>query len=220
VLFDHVGSGASNPAAWEEQQYSSLAGYVEDILELVRQLDLHDVVFVGHSVAAMIGVLAVAADPSRFARLVLLTPSPRYLDDGGYRDGFSRADIDELLESLESNYMGWSRAMAPTIMGTPDRPELADELGDTFCRTDPYQALVFARATFLSDNRADLGRVSVPTLVIECAHDSLAPREVGAYVHQHIEGSSLVTLDATGHCPHLSVPDPTAQAIADFARQT
>ncbi|MGB9224216.1 alpha/beta fold hydrolase [Mycobacterium sp.] len=219
VLFDHVGSGASDPAAWQEQRYSSLEGYAADILDLVGELDLRDVTFVGHSVAAMIGVLTIAADPTRFAKLALLTPSPCYLNDGDYRGGFSRADIDELLDSLESNYLGWSRAMAPAIMGTPDRPELGDELTDSFCRTDPSRALVFARATFLSDNRSDLSRVGVPTLVIECAHDTLAPREVGAYVHHHIEGSELVTLDATGHCPHLSAPDPTAQAIADFAHR-
>ncbi|OZG29672.1 alpha/beta hydrolase [Williamsia sp. 1138] len=218
VLFDHVGSGSSDPAAWDAQRYASLDGYAQDVLELVRDLDLRDVVFVGHSVAAMIGVLAVAADPSRFSKLVLLTPSPRYLDDEGYRGGFTRGDIDELLESLESNYLGWSRQMAPAIMGTPERPELGDELTESFCRTDPSRARVFARTTFLSDNRADLARVRVPTLVIECAHDSLAPREVGAYVTEHIAGSRLVTLDATGHCPQLSAPDATADAITAFAR--
>jgi sigma-B regulation protein RsbQ len=217
VLFDHVGAGASDPSAWTAARYSSLDGYASDVLDIVAELDLHDVAFVGHSVAAMIGVLAVAADPSRFAKLILLTPSPRYLDDDGYRGGFSRADVDDLLESLEANYLGWSRAMAPNIMGTPDRPELGDELTDSFCRTDPAKALVFARTTFLSDNRADLRRVSVPTLVIECAHDTLAPREVGAYVHGQIPGSRLVTLDATGHCPHLSAPEDTAEAIATFA---
>jgi sigma-B regulation protein RsbQ len=220
VLFDHVGAGASDPSAWDEARYGSLEGYARDVLDIVRELNLHEVVFVGHSVAAMIGVLAVAADSSRFAKLVLLTPSPRYIDDDYYRGGFSRSDIDELLDSLESNYLGWSRAMAPTIMGTPDRPELSDELTDSFCRTDPSRARVFARTTFLSDNRADLQRVSVPTLVIECAHDSLAPPEVGAYVHQHINGSELVTLDATGHCPQLSAPEATAQAIAAFAGPT
>ena len=184
VLFDHVGSGASDPSAWDPKRYESLQGYADDILGIVHDLDLHDVTFVGHSVAAMMGVLAVATDPSRFARLVLLTPSPCYLDQGDYRGGFSRNDIDELLDSLESNYLGWSRSMAPVIMGTPDRPELGDELTDSFCRTDPACARVFARTTFLSDNRADLARVSLPTLVIECAHDTLAPREVGAYVQQ------------------------------------
>jgi sigma-B regulation protein RsbQ len=220
VLFDHVGAGASDPSAWDPVRYSSLEGYAEDVLDIVAELDLREVVFVGHSVAAIIGVLAVAADPSRFAKLILLTPSPRYVDDGDYRGGFTRSDVEELLDSLESNYLGWSRAMAPTIMGAPDRPELADELADSFCRTDPSRARVFARTTFLSDNRADLQRVSVPTLVIECAEDALAPREVGAYVHRHIDGSELVTLDATGHCPQLSVPQATAEAIAAFAGAT
>lgn len=220
VLFDHVGSGASDASAWDAERYSSLHGYADDILQLVRGLDLNDVVFVGHSVAAMMGVLAVTEDPTRFAKLVLLTPSPRYVDDTGYRGGFTRADIDDLLDSLESNYLGWSRAMAPTVMAHPDRPELTEELAESFCRTDPARALVFARATFLSDNRADLSRVDVPTLVIECAHDALAPREVGAYVHGQIRGSTLVTLDTTGHCPHLSAPTETADAISAFARQT
>ncbi|MBO0675894.1 alpha/beta hydrolase [Mycolicibacterium sp. S2-37] len=220
VLFDHVGSGSSDASAWDADRYSTLHGYADDILTLVRDLDLHDVVFVGHSVAAMMGVLAVGADSSRFAKLILLTPSPRYIDDAEYRGGFSPADIDELLDSLESNYLGWSRAMAPTVMAHPDRPELTEELAESFCRTDPSRALVFARATFLSDNRADLARVNVPTLIIECAHDALAPREVGAFVHQQIAGSSLVTLDTTGHCPHLSAPRETADAIAGFARPT
>jgi sigma-B regulation protein RsbQ len=216
VLFDHVGCGDADPDAWDEQRYSSLQGYADDILEILRELDLRDVVFVGHSVAAMMGVLAVAAEPARFAKLVLLTPSPSYLNDDGYVGGFSRADVDELLASLESNYLGWSRTMAPNIMGTPDRPELGDELADTFCRTDPAMARVFARTTFLSDNRDDLRAVSVPTLIIECAHDTLAPREVGSFVQRQIEGSALVTLDATGHCPHVSAPADTAAAIIDF----
>jgi sigma-B regulation protein RsbQ len=220
ILFDHVGCGASDPSAWDPKRYEALQGYADDILGIVRELDLRDIVFVGHSVAAMMGVLAVSTDPSRFARLVLLTPSPCYLDQGDYRGGFSRSDIDDLLDSLESNYLGWSRSMAPVIMGTPDQPELADELTDSFCRTDPACARVFARTTFLSDNRADLARVSLPTLVIECAHDTLAPREVGAYIQQRIDGSQLVTLDATGHCPQLSAPDITAQAIAAFATAT
>jgi sigma-B regulation protein RsbQ len=220
VLFDHVGSGASDPAAWDAERYSSLQGYADDILELVRDLDLRDVVFVGHSVAAMMGVLAACDDPVRIAKLVLLTPSPCYVDDGDYRGGFSRADIDELLESLESNYLGWSRAMAPTIMGAPGQPELSEELAESFCRTDPTRARVFARATFLSDNRADLDRVCVPTLVIECAFDAIAPCGVGAFVHGRIAGSRLITLDTTGHCPHLSAPEETAEAIAAFARST
>ena len=218
VLIDLVGSGLSDPEAWDPVKYSSLSGYAADILAVVDELHLRDVVFVGHSVSAMIGALATLTDPSRFAKLVMLTPSPCYIDDGDYHGGFSRADIDELLESLGQNYLGWSRAMAPVIMGTPDRPDLADELADTFCRTNPECALVFARTTFLSDNRADLPRIPLPTLVIECSQDAIAPREVGTYVHAHVHGSRLVTLEATGHCPHVSAPDATASAIADFAR--
>lgn len=217
VLFDHVGSGQASPAAWDPDKYASLQGYADDVVEIVEELDLHDVVFVGHSVAAMIGVLAVSAAPDRFAKLVMVTPSPRYIDDDQYRGGFTRADIEELLDSLESNYLGWSQAMAPQIMGNPDRPELAENLTATFCRTDPAAAKVFARATFLSDNRADLAKVAVPTLVVDCRQDAIAPPEVGAYVRDHIPGARLITLDATGHCPHVSAPDATAEALAAFA---
>lgn len=217
VLFDHVGAGRSDRSAWSAERYAALDGYADDVLTLCRKLDLRDVTLVGHSVSAMIGVLAVAADPSRFARLVLLTPSPCYLNDGDYRGGFSAADIDELLESLDSNYLGWSATMAPVIMGNPDRPELGEELTNSFCRTDPKIARVFARATFLSDNRADLPRVTVPTLVIQSAEDAIAPRAVGEYVRDRIAGATLVTLDAVGHCPQLSAPKPTAAAIAAFA---
>jgi sigma-B regulation protein RsbQ len=217
VLFDHVGAGKSDLTAWSARRHAVLDGYAEDVLALCHELDLRDVTFVGHSVSAMIGVLAVAADPARFAKLVLLTPSPCYLDDGDYRGGFSAADIEELLESLDSNYLGWSATMAPVIMGNPDRPELGEELTNSFCRTDPEIARVFARVTFLSDNRADLAKVTVPTLVIQCAEDAIAPRAVGEYVHATIAGSSLVTLDAVGHCPQLSDPAPTAEAIATFA---
>jgi sigma-B regulation protein RsbQ len=218
MLIDLVGAGSSDPAAWDPEKYSSLAGHAADILEIATDLDLHDLIFVGHSVSAMIGALASIADPSRFSKLVMVAPSPCYLNDGDYRGGFSEADIDELLESLEQNYLGWSRAMAPVIMGTPERPELQDELAESFCRTDPDCARVFAHATFLSDNRADLPRISLPTLVIECATDAIAPRAVGAYVAGHIPDSRLVTLDATGHCPHVSAPAATSSAIATFAR--
>ncbi|HEY0578919.1 MAG TPA: alpha/beta hydrolase [Pseudonocardia sp.] len=216
LLFDHIGAGASDLSAWNPDKYSTLAGYAQDVLAICRELDLREVVFVGHSVSAMIGVLAAVEEPQRFAKLVLLTPSPRYIDEGDYRGGFSHDDIEELLESLESNYLGWSQAMAPVIMGNPHRPELGQELTNSFCRTDPAIARVFARATFLSDNRADLAKLSIPTLVIECSQDVIAPREVGAFVHQQITGSQLVTLDATGHCPQLSAPEATAEAITAF----
>ena len=216
VLFDHVGAGASDRSEWDEEKYSTLEAYAADVMAIAQELGLHGAVFVGHSVAAMIGVLAVADQPDLFSKLVLLTPSPRYLDDTDYRGGFSREDIDELLESLDSNYLGWSAAMAPVIMDNPERPELGEELTASFCRTDPACARAFARATFLSDNRSDLARVTVPTLVIECANDSLAPRGVGKYVHDAIAGSELVTLDTSGHCPHVSDPEVTAAAVLAF----
>ena len=217
VLFDHVGSGLAEPSAWQPERYATLDGYVDDILRICHELELNDVVFVGHSVSAMMGVLAAIAEPERFRKLTLIGPSPRYIDDATYRGGFSESDIEELLESLESNYLGWSAAMAPVIMGNPERPELGQELTNSFCRTDPQAARVFARTTFLSDNRTDLARVTVPTLILQCSSDVIAPLEVGAYVHAQIPGSTLVTLPATGHCPHLSAPAATVAAIRSFA---
>jgi sigma-B regulation protein RsbQ len=216
VLFDHVGSGRADPSAWDPDRYSTLAGYADDVLEICRDLELEKIIFIGHSVSSMIGVLAANREPERFAGLVLVTPSPRYIDDSGYRGGFTGADIDELLESLDSNYLGWSATMAPVIMGNPDRPELGAELTNSFCRTDPAMASVFAKATFRSDNRADLDSVSVPTLILQCARDAIAPVEVGSFVHDHIAGSDLITLDATGHCPQLSAPQATLDAIRPF----
>lgn len=218
VLFDHVGAGRSNLSAWSKERYSSLDGYVEDVLEICRELDLGPVTFVGHSVSAMMGVLAATRHPEYFAGLVLLAPSPCFVDDpaAGYRGGFSAEDIEELLQSLDANYLGWSGAMAPVIMGNPERPELGEELTRSFCATDPEIQRVFARVTFLSDHRADLDRVTVPTLVAQCSSDAIAPPEVGAFVRDRIKGSRLVTLNATGHCPQLSAPEETVEAIAAF----
>jgi sigma-B regulation protein RsbQ len=216
VLFDHVGAGGSDLTAYERGKYSSLEGYAADVLEICRELELHDVVFVGHSVSAMIGILAAADEPARFDRLVLVGPSPRYLDDDGYVGGFSREDIDGLLESLESNYLSWSAAMAPVIMGNPDRPEIGEELTNSFCRTDPAIARQFARVTFLSDNRQDLRRVPVPTLVLQCQEDVIAPLDVGKFVQRELPDAELVLLDATGHCPNLSSPEQTIAAIEAF----
>jgi sigma-B regulation protein RsbQ len=217
VTFDHVGSGRSDLSAWEPERYATLDGYSEDILRICAELGLRQVVFVGHSVSAMMGVLAANQEPGRFSKLILVGPSPRYVDDTEYRGGFSRDDIEELLDSLDSNYLGWSAEMAPAIMGNPERPELGAELTNSFCRTDPQIAQAFARTTFLSDNRSDLARVIVPTLILQCSRDIIAPPEVGAFVHAQISGSTLVTLPATGHCPHLSAPQATLAAIISFA---
>jgi sigma-B regulation protein RsbQ len=219
VVFDHVGAGGSDLAAYDPARYSSLAGYADDVVQICHQLDLHDVVFVGHSVSAMIGVLASLEDPGLFDKLVLVGPSPRYIDDENYEGGFSEQDINELLDSLESNYLGWSSVMAPVIMGNSDRPELGADLTASFCRTDPEIARRFAGVTFRSDNRAELLQVQTPTLVLQCINDAIAPMAVGAYVHDAIDGSSMVLLDATGHCPNLSAPDVTYDAIAAFVRR-
>jgi sigma-B regulation protein RsbQ len=218
ILFDHVGSGGSDLAAYDPDRYSSLAGYAEDVLALCTELQLQDVVFVGHSVSAMIGVLANLAAPELFDKLVLIGPSPRYINDGDYIGGFAEEDIDELLDSLDSNYLGWSSAMAPVIMGNPDRPELGAELTASFCRTDPDIARRFARVTFLSDNRDDLARVTTPTLVLQCSDDAIAAVPVGEFVRDTMPNSSLVMLEATGHCPNLSAPEQTIAAIAEFVR--
>ena len=216
VTFDHVGFGASDLSAFDLDRYTSLDGYATDLLEICETLDLAESVFVGHSVAAMIGVLAAIRAPRVFGALVLVGPSPRYIDEDGYFGGFSREDVDGLLVSLESNYLGWSSAMAPAIMGNPDRPELGQELTNSFCRTDPAIARHFAELTFLSDNRADLAKIEVPTLILQCSDDVIAPDAVGAYVHSQIPGSTLVRLDAVGHCPNLSAPDETFDAISAF----
>jgi sigma-B regulation protein RsbQ len=216
VLFDHVGAGRSDLSAYDPGKYGSLRGYAADIVDICRELDLRDVVLVGHSVSAMIGVLAAAERPERFGALVLVAPSPRYIDDGDYVGGFTREDIDGLLTSLESNYLGWSSAMAPVIMGNADRPELGEELENSFCRTDPAIAAHFARTTFLSDNRADLARVRTPALVLQCSDDAIAPEGVGAYVDARLADSRLVRLAATGHCPNVSAPAETVAAIQAF----
>lgn len=219
VLFDHVGLGNSDVSAYSADRYGTLDAYADDVLDIVHELDLRDVVFVGHSVSAMIGVLAANREPDRFARLVLVGPSPRYVDDGDYVGGFTGADITELLESLESNFLGWSSRMGPLIVGNPERPELGRELTNSFCRTDPDIMRQFARVTFLSDNRADLPVLNVPTLVLQCSEDIIAPEAVGDYVHDAIPKSELVRLRATGHCPNLSAPEETVAAIKAFLRK-
>ncbi|MDQ1698825.1 MAG: sigma-B regulation protein RsbQ [Frankiaceae bacterium] len=218
VLFDHIGAGNSDLGAYDPVRYGSLDAYAADVLELCEALALEDVIFVGHSVSATIGILAAAAAPQVFASLILVGPSPRYVDDDGYVGGFSRRDIDELLASLDSNYLGWSSAIAPVIMGRPDRLDLTAELEESFCRTDPTIARRFAHVTFLSDNRADLARVQAPTLVIQCTNDVIAPVAVGEYVRDHIPNATMALLDATGHCPHLSAPEETADAIDRFLK--
>lgn len=216
VLFDHVGAGGSDLSAYDAGKYDSLHGYASDIGELFAELDLTDAVYVGHSVGAMMGVLASIADPSRFGALVLVGPSPRYINDGDYVGGFTQADIDSMIDALDRNYLGWSRQMAPIIAGNDDRPEVGGQLTESFCRVDPTIARQFARVTFLSDNRDDLPHVTVPTLVLQNHDDVIAPDAVGEYVHSRIAGSTLVALTSSGHIPSLANPRALAAAIIEY----
>jgi sigma-B regulation protein RsbQ len=216
VLFDYVGSGRSDLSAFDERRYATLHGYAGDVGDVIEALDLRDVIFVGHSVSSMIGTLAAIARPERFSRLVLIAPSPCYLNHPpDYMGGFSRQDIDDLLELMDKNYLGWAEFLAPLVMGNPDRPALTGELAQSFCSTDRRTARIFAQATFLSDHRPDLARLTVPSLLLSCADDAIAPPGVGDYLHRHLVRSVLQVLDATGHCPHMSHPQETVAAIRD-----
>ena len=219
VLFDYVGSGHSDLAAYDEARYSTLDGYAQDVLDVCHALDLRDVVLVGHSVSGMVAVLAANREPERFGRLVLIGPSPRYVNDPPeYVGGFERGDIEGLLEMMERNFIGWASFLAPNIIGNPERPELGAELTESFCSTDPHVARRFAEATFFADNRADLAHVRVPSLVLQCTDDMIAPLGVGEYVHRQLAGSTLRVMKATGHCPHMSHPEETIELIRDFLR--
>ena len=216
VLFDLVGSGRSDLAAYDREKYSSLQGYADDVCDLVAEFADGPAVFVGHSVSAMIGLLANLKTPDRFAAQVMIGPSPCYINDGDYVGGFTRKDIDGLLDTLDSNYLGWSSNMAPAIMGAPDKPELGVELTNSFCRTDPDIAKQFARVTFLSDLRAELPRLAAPTLIVQCHDDLIAPVSVGDYMKRQIPHAMLAVINNIGHCPHLSAPSACVDAIDTF----
>jgi len=216
VLFDHVGADGSDLSAYEPAKYSTLNGYAADLIEICQALNLRQVVFVGHSVSAMIGVLASIAAPELFETLILIGPSARYINDGSYHGGFERSDIDDLLALMDHDYRGWAGAFAPLIMGNSDRPDLAEELRERFCHTDPDIVRDFARLTFTSDNRDDLRNVLSRVLILQCTDDIIAPLGVGAYVQSQIAGSVLQQLEATGHCPNLSAPEETIAAIRAF----
>jgi len=220
VLFDYVGSGKSDLAAYDANRYGSLHGYALDILDVCRALDLSDVILVAHSVSSMVAVLAANREPDRFAQIVMVGPSPRYINDEGYIGGFDARDIDGLLETMEKNYIGWANFLAPAIMKNPDRPELGKELTESFCSTDPIIARRFAEVTFKSDNRSDLQHVRVPSLILQCSDDLVAPAEVGQYVHRNTPRSTFRQMQATGHCPHMSHPDETIRLIQEYLRET
>jgi sigma-B regulation protein RsbQ len=219
VLYDLVGSGKSDLSAYDRKKYSTLNGHAQDLLAVTAELTRGPAVFVGHSVSAMIGLLAGVAKPSAFAAHVMVAPSPCYINDGDYHGGFERSDIDSLLDTVDSNYLGWASAIAPKIMGAPDRPQLGEELTNSFCRTDPEIAKHFARVTFTSDNRADVPKLKEPTLVLQCSDDIIAPRSVGDYLHRHLPKSTLALIDNIGHCPHLSAPEQIIDAMRPFLQR-
>lgn len=216
VLFDYVGAGHSDLSAYEESRYSSLEGYAKDVVEICEALNLREVTFIGHSVSSMIGLLAVNMAPEKFNKLVFIGPSPRYLNDVNYPGGLERDELEELLDIMDSNYLGWSSAIAGQIMGNPERPELADGLASSFCSTDPEIAKKFARVTFLSDNRADLPKLKIPSLTIQCREDFLTNDDIAAYIQSITPGNQITFLSSTGHCPHLSDPDGVIHALKGF----
>ncbi|OQW76005.1 MAG: sigma factor SigB regulation protein RsbQ [Proteobacteria bacterium ST_bin11] len=214
VLFDYVGSGKSDVSAYDPERYSDLSGYVQDINDVIDALALENIILVGHSVSGMIGMLAAIQRPDKFQRLIMVGPSPRYINESpDYIGGFERKDIEGLFDLMDKNYLGWANFLAPAIMQNPDRPELGIELSESFCSTDPVIARQFAQATFFSDNRQDLAKVLVPSLIMQCSADIIAPLAVGEYLHQNLAQSTLRILNATGHCPHLSHPDETIDVI-------
>jgi sigma-B regulation protein RsbQ len=219
ILFDLVGSGKSDLAAYDRDKYGTLQGHADDVLEVLHEFAGGPAVFVGHSVSAMIGLLAAIKQPAAIASQVMIGPSPCYINDDGYVGGFTRQDIESMLDTLDSNYLGWASAMAPAIMGAPGQPELSEELTNSFCATDPEVAQHFARVTFLSDNRADLDKLTSPCLILQCSDDIIAPREVGDYLHARIPRSSLRVIENIGHCPHLSAPATIVAEIRAFLEQ-
>lgn len=217
ILFDLVGSGASDLSAYDRERYGTLKGHADDVLAILRETAGAPAIFVGHSVSAMIGLLAdLAAPPGTFSAHVMVGPSPCYINDGDYVGGFARQDIESMLDTLDSNYLGWASAMAPAIMGSPDKPELRQELTNSFCATDPEIAKHFARVTFLSDNRKDLPRLKTRSLILQCSDDLIAPMEVGRYMHAQLPGSTLRIIQNIGHCPHLSAPEAIIEAMRAF----
>lgn len=216
VLFDYVGAGNSQIEAYNEERYSNLNGYAQDVLEICHELNLSDVIFVGHSVSSMIGLLAAIKEPRLFNSLIMIGPSPCYINDSGYKGGFEKKDIQELLATMDKNYIGWANFLAPAIMKNPERPELSRELTESFCSTDPKIAKLFAKATFFSDNRRDLSKITIPSLIMQCSDDIIAPTEVGEYLHANLLNSTLKFLKATGHCPHMSDPEETIEVLTQY----
>ena len=216
ILFDYVGAGNSDLAYYDQEKYASLYGYVNDLLEICDTLALKNYIFIGHSVSCMIGALASIKRPDLFEKLIMIGPSPRYINNEEYNGGFDQDTIDSLMEVMEEDYISWARSLAPQIMNTDNGDQLADELTDSFCSIDPEIAKQFAKVTFLADNRKDLPLIPVPSLTIQCSDDMIAPMAVGQYINKHTLNNALVVIEAHGHCPHMSHPAETIAAIKLF----
>jgi sigma-B regulation protein RsbQ len=216
ILFDYVGAGKSDISSYNPERYSFLNGYAQDVLDVCNELHLRDVILVAHSVSSMIGLLAALEKPEYFSKIIMIGPSPCYINKDTYKGGFEQADIEDLLETMERNYIGWANYLAPNIMGHKERPELGQELTESFCSTDPVIAGQFAKTTFFSDNRQDLEHLKVPALILQCSEDIIAPLEVGYYIHEHLPNSTLRIMEATGHCPHMSAPEETILLIKEY----
>jgi sigma-B regulation protein RsbQ len=219
ILFDYVGAGNSDKSAYNPERYASLQGYAQDVLDICEELQLSDTIFVGHSVSSMIGLLAAIEQPRFFEKLIMVGPSPCYINYDSYKGGFERKDIEGLLDTMEKNYIGWANFLAPNIIGNKDRPHLGEELTESFCSTDPLIARQFAQATFFSDNRDDLRKTKIPSLILQCSDDIIAPLEVGDYLSKNLPNSTLRVMKATGHCPHMSEPEETISLIKEYLSQ-
>jgi sigma-B regulation protein RsbQ len=216
VLYDHIGSGRSDLRLYDKRKYAHYEGYADDLIEICDALDLRGIDLAAHSAGCMMAVLAARRCSELFDRLMLLGASPCYVNHEDYTGGFSREDINDLLAFLEINPAGWSANLTPMVMANAERPELAAELEAFFVRNDPKIMHHFACAVFLSDHRADLEGLKVPTLIMQCRDDIVAPLEVGDYMHAKLPNSTLKVLDTHGHYPQLSHPGPVTDAIRDY----
>jgi len=221
ILFDYVGLGNSSIKDFDPVRYSTLNGYAQDVLDICHALNLEKVIFVGHSVSSMIGALASIKQPNYFEQLVMVGPSPCYLNDPPkYFGGFEKEELHGLIDMMEKNYIGWASMFASTVINNPARPDLNQEMENRFCSTDPVIARSFAEATFFADHRNDLKSVTTPSLILQCQNDLIASIQVGEYLHEHLPKSELKIMKATGHCPHLSHPEETCTIIKEYLKQT